>query len=366
MFLKELCILNYKNLETANLSFSSNLNCFSGFNGAGKTNILDAIYYMSVGKSSFTMTDRQCVRHTSPFFMLDGRFEIGGQSFEHIVCSYTSEKGKIIKRNDKEYSKLSDHLGLLPVVMVTPSDVSLIMETGEERRRYINHFLSMLDREYLGALVRYNGVLLQRNKLLKELTPDSSLEILEIINSQIATLGATIHQKRKNLIDALAPVVSNYYMRLSDDRECVELVYKSKYSTQEEILEALEANTLRDIINGHTSVGIHRDDVVMTIAGHPIRKYGSQGQQKSFIVALKLAQYDIIKQKMGVNPILLLDDVFDKLDGNRVKNLVRMVSEHKFGQIFITDSNKVRLDTLLEDITDERALFNVDAGSVTI
>lgn len=363
MYLKELNIFNFKNLESASFAFSPNLNCFSGSNGAGKTNILDAVYFLSVGKSAFSLTDRQCVLHGRDFFMLDASFDVSSKGAEHVVCSFSKDKGKVIKRNDKDCKRLSEHVGLLPVVMVSPADVYLINEAADERRRYLNHFMSLTDSEFLGLLVRYNGVLAQRNRLLKQSTVNR--DIIDVLDMQLSDLAARLFNKRIAAISDLAPVVSHYYKLISDDSEPVELTYKSEMLSGEPLYDILKRNMERDAALGYTSSGIHRDDLVMKIAGYPIRKYGSQGQQKSFIISLKLAQYEMIYRLKGFKPILLLDDIFDKLDAQRVKNLVSLVAQHKFGQIFITDSNKVRVDSLLDEVTDERKLFSVNSGTVT-
>ena len=364
MYLKELNILNFKNLESASFAFSPNLNCFSGCNGAGKTNILDAVYFLSVGKSAFSLTDRQCVLHGRDFFMIDASFDVSSKGMEHVVCSFSKDKGKVIKRNDKDYKRLSEHVGLLPVVMVSPADVYLINEAADERRRYLNHFMSLTDSEFLGLLVRYNGVLAQRNKLLKQ-SGGFNPDIVDVLDMQLSDLAAQLFNKRIAAISDLAPVVSHYYRLISDDSEPVELTYSSEMLSGESLYDILKRNIGRDAALGYTSSGIHRDDLVMKIAGYPIRKYGSQGQQKSFIISLKLAQYEMIYRLKGFKPILLLDDIFDKLDGRRVKNLISLVAQHKFGQIFITDSDKVRIDSLLDEITDERKLFAVKYGTVT-
>lgn len=363
MYLKELNLLNFKNLDSSLFRFSPNLNCFSGPNGAGKTNVLDAIYYLSVGKSAFSLTDRQCVRHGEDFFMIDASFDISTKGLEHLVCSFSKDKGKVIKRNDKEYKRLSEHIGLLPLVMVSPSDVYLINEAADERRRYLNHFMSLTDSEFLHLLVRYNAVLTQRNKMLKSANVMGG-DLLDVFDMQLSDLASQIFNKRLAAISDLAPVVSHYYRLISDDSEKVELGYKSELLSGEKLYDILKRGLSRDMALGYTSFGVHRDDLIMKIGGYPIRKYGSQGQQKSFIISLKLAQYELIYRQKGFKPILLLDDIFDKLDGDRVKNLVTLVSEHKFGQIFITDSNKVRLDGMLDEITDERKLFSVESGVV--
>ncbi len=270
MYLKELNILNFKNLESASFAFSPNLNCFSGCNGAGKTNILDAVYFLSVGKSAFSLTDRQCVLHGRDFFMIDASFDVSSKGMEHVVCSFSKDKGKVIKRNDKDYKRLSEHVGLLPVVMVSPADVYLINEAADERRRYLNHFMSLTDSEFLGLLVRYNGVLAQRNKLLKQ-SGGFNPDIVDVLDMQLSDLAAQLFNKRIAAISDLAPVVSHYYRLISDDSEPVELTYRSEMLSGESLYDILKRNIGRDAALGHTSSGIHRDDLVMKIAGYPIR-----------------------------------------------------------------------------------------------
>ena len=363
MYLERLNIINFKNIASASLTFGDKLNCFTGDNGAGKTNLLDAVHYLSLGKSALQLTDRQCMRRTVDFFMVDGVFRLSGDRMEKVVCSYTANGGKVLKRNDKEYAKLLDHVGLFPSVLVSPADTVLI-QAGEERRRYVNALLSQLDREYLTTLVRYNNVLSQRNRLLKGPLDGASAEILDILDAQLCGCGQVIYEKRKELIGRLAPVAADYYRRISDGREPVELTYESALSDAP-FGELLKAARTKDGVNGFTSVGVHRDDVGMFLQGHPIRKFGSQGQQKSFLIALKLAQFDLIAERKGMKPLLLLDDIFDKLDMQRVENLIALVSQEKFGQIFITDANKVRLASILDRIAQNHRLFDVEGGEVS-
>ncbi len=364
MFLSKINILGFKNIASSELSFSDRVNCFVGSNGAGKTNILDAINYLSMCKSAFGLTDAQSVGHGADFFMLEGEYNAGTTSRENILCSFKRGGAKTVKRSGKEYEKLSEHIGVAPVVMVSPSDSSLISESGEERRRYLNSFISQLDRDYLEALVRYNRLIAERNKLLKQMWGSQSRDILEVIDMQLVAQGETIHRKRTEIVSELAPVVARYYALLSEDREQVELSYRSELSSKP-FAELLAENFDRDRANQFTTTGIHRDDLKMTIAGHPLRKYGSQGQQKSFLIALKLTQHEIITSHSGKKPLLLLDDIFDKLDIGRVKQLLGIVSEGGFGQIFITDCDKARLEGLLGGGGVGYSLFNVCEGEIS-
>lgn len=365
MYLKKLSVIHFKNIGSLEAEFSPNLNCFVGDNGSGKTNVLDALHYLSLCKSFQALTDGQAVMHGKPFFVVDGSYVMDGGKTENVVCSFRRAGGKVVKRNGKEYKKLSEHIGLLPLVMVSPSDTALIHDSPDERRRYLNTFLSQLDREYLSDLVAYNLLLSQRNRLLKGMEGSGSYEVLEAIDHQMAAYGERIFGKRRRLVEEVAPRVAEYYRVLSDDRERVEMAYRSDL-LDGDFAALLRESAERDLANRHTTVGVHRDDIRMDILGHPIRKYGSQGQQKSFLIALKLAQFDIMEREKGIKPVLLLDDVFDKLDMKRVENLIRLVAEDRFGQIFVTDSNKVRLDGILSGLSRDYSLFGVSAGEVKL
>lgn len=361
MFLRKLSVLNFKNLAEAELSFGPRINCFVGGNGMGKTNVLDAIYYLSMCRSALTMTDAQSVRHGADFFVLDAEYSTGSDRKECVVCSFKKGSGKTLRRNGKEYEKLSAHLGLIPVVIVSPADTVLINESAEERRRWLNSFLSQLDKPYLAAIIKYNHVLAERNRLLKQSYARSTGEIMEILDMQLVEAGEAVHRKREEIIERLVPFVADYYRILSGDNEQVELRYHSELN-ETPLADLLAAARERDRVNQFTTSGIHRDDMKMKIGDYPLRKYGSQGQQKSFLIALKLAQYSIVAGHMGEKPLLLLDDLFDKLDMQRVERLIELVSQEDFGQIFITDCNKVRLESVLESSGQDYTLFNVEGG----
>lgn len=362
MYLKKINIINFKNISETSLEFCPNINCFSGLNGAGKTNILDAIHYLSLCKSSTGLNDRQCVNNESDFFLIDGHYSFPSNMEEVITCSYSLQKSKVIKRSGKEYSKLSEHIGLLPLVMVSPFDTCLINDAPEDRRRFINSFISQIDKEYLNALVRFNALIAQRNILLKE--PQClRLDILEVIDMQICSYSDVIYTKRKNFIETISPIVSSYYRKISSDDKDISIEYKSslnKGSISDLLADSLE----RDKVMGYTTVGVHRDNIEFKIDDYLIRKYGSQGQQKSFLIALKLAQFNVISDYKSLKPILLLDDIFDKLDLERVEKLISLVSQQDFGQIFITDANKVRVDSILRNLTGEHLCYNVNNGVV--
>lgn len=343
MYLKRLSLINFKNIGQQELPLAAGINCFVGDNGAGKTNFIDAVYYLSMSKSAFGMTDTQSVRHGEEFFLLEGQYAHADGRNEQIVCSFARRGGKVLKRNGKEYDRLSEHVGLIPVVIVSPADASLVSDAADERRRYLNGCISQLDRGYLNAVMRYNAVLSERNRYLKI---GSDEDMLLIYDRQLAEQGQLIHAKRQEFVGRLQPVVETYYARLSGERERIELLYRSELS-ETPFLELLQRSRQRDLVNQFTTSGIHRDDLVLRINGYPLRKFGSQGQQKSFLVALKLAQYRIVDEQRGEKPILLLDDLFDKLDTGRVEQLIRLVSGDDFGQILITDCNKVRLERIL-------------------
>ena len=358
--LEKIVISDYRNIQLQELEFSPNINCISGNNGEGKTNLLDAIYYMSMTKSAFVASDRFNMRHGADEFSLAGTYRMENGLSSRFALKMTSKGEKKVKRDDKPYQKISEHVGVLPVVMVSPADVSMVSESGEERRRFVNSVLSQMDREYMSAMQQYNRLLLQRNTMLKDSEPDRSL--LEIIDMRMSILAEPIYQARKRFVEQLKPIVSEYYKTLSGDSEQVDIEYESELS-KAGLDQLLAASFDRDRIMKHTTTGIHRDDFAFTMNGHPIRRFGSQGQQKSFLVSLKFAQYEIMKKNYGYAPILLLDDVFDKLDIGRISNLLQMVASNDFGQIFITDSNKVRMAGIVDELTQDRAYFETVGGT---
>ncbi|MCD7962254.1 MAG: DNA replication and repair protein RecF [Rikenellaceae bacterium] len=364
MNIAKLNIINFKNIKQAELNFTKKLNCLIGNNGAGKTNVIDALYYLSMCKSAFGLTDGQSVNHEEDFFLLDGQYGIDGR-IENILCSFKKGSGKVFKRNNKEYEKLSDHIGIVPVVLISPSDTSLINDSGDERRRFMNSLLSQYDRIYIETLIKYNHILAERNKLLKKNGSSDFHEILDVLDMQLASFGTVIHRKRSELVDKITPVIKKYYSLLSGQKEDIDLSYKSELNDRD-LYEILQNNRNKDIHMEHTTSGIHRDDIKFKISGYPIKKYGSQGQQKTFLISLKLSQFEIIAGKNGYLPILLLDDIFDKLDLERVEKLIKMVFSDDFGQIFLTDSNKVRLENLLNSFDDNYMLYTVDNGTINV
>ncbi len=363
MYLEHISLINFKNIEQVQLDFTRGVNGLVGDNGSGKSNTLDAIYFLSMSKSMLALSDRACVRHGSDFFLIDGRYrtELGRE--EIITCSYSTQRaaGKVLKRNGKEYERLSDHVGMLPVVVVSPYDSALISDSAEERRRFMNLLISQFDSSYLTSLIRYNALLVQRNSVLKSGGDES---MLSIYDQQIVPYAETIERLRRETLERMLPMICRYYEMLSGGGEEVSLEYRTQLG-EGDFLSLLSQSRSRDIACGYSSVGVHRDDVVFLIGGYPLRKYGSQGQQKSFLVALKLAQYQLISEALEERPILLLDDLFDKLDRGRVEQLIRLVSGEDFGQIFISDCNQERLSAILDKAEVEYNLFVVDRGVVT-
>ena len=360
MRLKKLLLINFQNLPQAEITLADGINCFVGDNGAGKTNILDAVHYLSMSKSAFTMTDGQSVHHGEEFFVTEGSYLTDTGAMELVNCSFSRKGGKVLKRNGKEYERIADHVGGFPVVISSPRDTELIMDAAEERRRYLNSFISQLDRAYLASMMRYNTVLAERNKFLKGSSDEAMLQIYDM---QLAEHGTRVYERRKEIIERMQPMVAEYYSTLSEDREQVEMEYRSELE-QMPLSEVLLRNRERDIVNQFTTAGVHRDDIIFRIGGYPLRKYGSQGQQKSFLIALKLAQYRLLAEATGEKPILLLDDLFDKLDLGRVEKLLTIVGGDDFGQILITDCNKLRLESTLERADKEYSLFMVEGGDV--
>ena len=360
--LEKIVIADYRNIQLQEIDFSPNVNCISGNNGEGKTNLLDAIYYLSMTKSAFASSDKFNFRHGTEEFSIAGTYRMPNGLSSRFALKMTAKGEKKVKRDDKPYQKVSEHVGVLPVVMVSPADVSMVSESGDERRRFVNAVLSQMDREYMSAMQQYNRLLLQRNKMLKDQVVDRAL--LEVIDMRMSALAEPVYKARKKFVEDLKPIVSEYYKALSGDSEQVDIEYESELADAS--LESILASSFeKDRILKHTTSGIHRDDFLFKMNGHPIRRFGSQGQQKSFLVSLKFAQYEIMKRNYGFAPILLLDDVFDKLDMGRISNLLQMVASNDFGQIFITDSNKVRMAGIVDGLTQDRAYFETAYGMFT-
>lgn len=360
--LEKIVISDFRNIRLQELEFSPNINCISGNNGEGKTNLLDAIHYLSMTKSAFASSDKFTFRHGTEEFSVAGTYRMENGLSSRFALKMNAKGEKKVRRDDKPYNKVSEHVGVLPVVMVSPSDISMISESGEERRRFVNAVLSQMDREYLTSLQQYNRLLLQRNRMLKE--PELDRSLLEVIDMRMAALAEPVYQARRRFVSDLKPIVTDYYRSVSGGSEQIDIEYESELD-KAGLDQLLEASFDKDRIFKYTTSGIQRDDFIFTMNGHPIRRCGSQGQQKSFLVSLKFAQYEIMKRNYGFAPILLLDDVFDKLDMNRISNLLQMVSGKDFGQIFITDSNKVRMAGIVDGLTQDRVYYETLDGSFT-
>jgi len=364
MHLQQLSVINFKNYTEAGLLLSDGVNAFLGDNGAGKTNLLDAIHYLALCKSYFNPIDSQQIKQDADFFIITGTFSRNNQT-EAIACSVKRNQKKQFKRNKKDYPRLADHIGLLPLVMVSPNDVSIIVEGSEERRKFIDNVISQTDNSYLDELIAYNKVLINRNALLKTAADTGRYDqsLLEIFDEQLTASGKKIFEKRKAFMEAFTPVFNNHYRFLTGEAENVELVYESQL-LQADLETLLKKNSEKDKVLERTTCGVHKDDLLFYIHGMPIKKFGSQGQQKSFLIALKLAQYTLLQQAKGFKPILLLDDVFDKLDDKRVEKLMQMVSDHNFGQVFITDTGYNRVKKIFEDMQVPVKLFKIIKGEI--
>lgn len=364
MRLNKLTILNFKNIAQAELDFSQKINCFIGDNGVGKTNILDAIYYLSFCKSYFNTPDSSTLKHGEEMMLVKGYYN-RQDSDEVIYCGLRFRQKKQFKRNDKEYTKLSDHIGLLPLVMVSPADTQLVTEGSDERRKYMNGVISQFDHQYLSTIIRYNKVLAQRNALLKSVQGRSiDPALFDILNEQLVMYANDVFEKRTRFIDDLLPVFNELYALISGNNEEVSLSYKSDLQ-ERGLLPQLKETFEKDLSLGYTTKGVHKDDLIFMLNDFPIKREGSQGQRKTYLIALKLAQYAFIRKVNQFAPILLLDDVFDKLDAKRVEQIVKLVSEEGYGQIFITDTNREHLSDILKRIDREFKMFYVEDGEVS-
>ena len=363
MILKRISILNYKNLEQVELDFSAKMNCFIGQNGMGKTNLLDAVYYLSFCKSATNPIDSQNMMHHQDFFVIQGFYETESGDAEEIYCGMKRRQKKQFKRNKKEYTRLSDHIGFIPLVMVSPSDAELISGGSEERRRFMDVVISQYDKEYLEALIRYNKALQQRNTLLKN-EQGFDEELIEVWEEMMAASGEVVYRKRCAFIEEFIPIFQTFYSQISQNKEEVGLVYES-HAQQGNLVQLLKESRQRDRIMGYSLKGIHKDDLLMQLEDYPIKKEGSQGQNKTYLIALKLAQFDFLRRTGShTTPLLLLDDIFDKLDASRVEQIVKLVSGDKFGQIFITDTNRDHLDQIMQKIEGDYKVFSVEDGAI--
>lgn len=359
MYLKTISLFNYKNFSEASFEFVDKINCFVGKNGIGKTNVLDAIYHLSYGKSYFNPLAVQNIKHGEEFFVIDGEFEINERN-EQIICSLKKGQKKILKRNGKIYDKFSEHVGFIPLVIISPADRDLIVEGSETRRKFMDSVISQLDSQYLKQLIQYQKVMSQRNALLKYFALNNVFETgtLSIYNEQLDTFGKYIFEKRKEFIEQFIPIFNIHHQAITGSQEKVQLVYES-HLFENNLSTLLEENINKDRALHYTSVGIHKDDLSFEIDHYPIKKFGSQGQQKSFLIALKLAQFEFLKSQSGFKPILLFDDIFDKLDESRVAQIIEMVNSDSFGQLFISDTHPERTENIVRSTHQTYKIFSL-------
>ncbi|MCL2651638.1 MAG: DNA replication and repair protein RecF [Candidatus Azobacteroides sp.] len=363
MIINQISILNFKNLEQVDLNFSPKLNCLFGNNGMGKTNLLDALFYLSFCKNLTNLNDSQLIQHDKDFCILQGKYVFENGVTEDIYCGLKLKHRKIFKRNKKEYEKLSEHIGLLPLVMISPADTELIHGGSDERRKFVDMVISQYDKSYLQALIRYNKALVQRNSLLKE-SNQSDDTLFEIWEEQLVANGHLIHEKRKSFVAEFLPIFKEFHQFICNSEETIDLSYQSQLS-ETDLKTSLIQRRERDKILGYTSAGIHKDDFDFLSDGYLIRKIGSQGQSKTYLIALKLAQFNFLVKTGSSTPMLLLDDVFDKLDAERVEQIVKLAIQDQFGQIFITDTNRKYLDEILSKMDQNYKLFLVENGNIT-
>jgi DNA replication and repair protein RecF len=359
MFLKELSLTNYKNFESLKFSFDTKIICFVGLNGVGKTNILDSIYHLSYTKSYFNPIPSQNIKHGETFFFISGKYMIDDKE-ENILVSLKKGDKKIIKRNNKLYKKFSDHIGKIPLVLISPDDRNLIIEGSETRRKFIDGIISQTDKEYLNNLIDYNKTLKQRNALLKMFYDNSEniRKTIDIYDRQLSSDAHKICDKRREFLNEYIPIFKSRYKELSNDKENVEIKHSSDISPDQNLYKILKNNLEKDLKFQYTTKGIHKDDLNLNLDNFPIKKYGSQGQQKTFLIAMKLAQFDYLS-KLDSKPILLLDDIFDKLDDTRVKQIINLVNQEKFNQIFISDTNKTRSENIIKKVNKSYKIFEI-------
>jgi len=366
MYLQQLKLINFKNCNAANLEFSEKINCFIGDNGAGKTNILDAIYYLSFCKSYFNNIDTQNILHNEDYFAIHGTYVKNGDQNDKLSCVQKLKHKKEFRINTEEYGRLADHIGLFPLVMISPYDRDLINEGSEIRRKYIDGVISQFDHIYLEKLMSYNKALSHRNAVLKQQSDSPSFDygILEIWDKKMIELGHDIYDRRKDFIKQIIPVFQDYFNEISGGREKVKIIYNSQLD-ERGMDELLPVAFSKDRSVRYTTTGIHKDDLGFLLNGFPLKKFGSQGQQKSFVIALKLAQFEFTKTLKGFKPVLLFDDIFDKLDDHRVSQIISLVSHNNFGQVFITDTQQYRIEKLFNQAEIDHRIFRVVSGQIS-
>jgi DNA replication and repair protein RecF len=359
MYLKQLTLTQYKNIRSKTFDFNPKINCFVGDNGKGKSNILDAIYHLAFGKSYFNPIASQNIQLGEDFFVVEGRYEREERE-EKIVCSLKKGQKKVMKRNGKVYEKLSDHIGLIPTVIISPADRDLIAEGSSTRRKFMDGVIGQTDAVFLQNLIEYHKILSQRNALLKFFALNNTFEsdTLAVYNDQLSQRSTALYEKRKAFMEMFIPVFNTRYQDISEGNERVDLEYESQLH-QNSHKALLESSLEKDKILQYTSTGIHKDDINFLLEAQPIKKFGSQGQQKTFLIALKLAQFDFLKKQTGGAPLLLLDDAFDKLDQKRVTQIISLVDQNDFGQIFLTDTHEERTLNALHSLKSSYELFKL-------
>lgn len=359
MHLQKITLVNFKNFESQTFDFQEKINCFVGNNGVGKTTVLDAIYYLSFAKSYFNPAATQNIKHSEEFFMIEGEYQINDK-IDNVVCSLKRGNKKVVKRNGKAYEKFSEHIGYLPLVIISPGDSDLIVEGSDTRRKFMDNVISQSDKLYLQTIIKYNKVLAQRNSLLKYFAANRTFDAinLKVYDEQLESYGSVIFKKRTEFLEVFIPIFNERYAAISSSKEQVNLVYKTQLD-EGNLIELFVQNMERDRILQYTGVGIHKDDLSFEIDGYPIKKFGSQGQQKSYLIALKLAQFDFIKSQANIKPILLLDDIFDKLDDLRVEQLINLVNNDEFGQLFISDTHKQRTEDVVKKTNQPYKIFQL-------
>ncbi len=364
MIIESIKLLNFRNYEELHINFSDKINCFLGDNGAGKTNLLDAVYYLSLTKSAFNSKDIQNISFGNDFFSIKGEFKIINRTHK-VICSFNKGQKKLFQTDNQDYGKLSEHIGRFPLVLIAPNDTDIIRDHSEARRKFFDGIISQMNKRYLNDLLNYKQVLKQRNALLKQFAEKKSIDedLLTPYNLKMVSFGKDIFNERRKFLKRYLPVFTEHYRQLSDDKEEVTIRYESDL-LKEYTADTLLKNLNRDLLLQRTSSGIHRDDYKFEISGHQLKRYGSQGQQKSFLIALKMAQFVLIKKEKKFNPILLLDDIFDKLDENRIGKLLNMVSSKSFGQLFITDARAERAKALLESYDFPAKYFVIENNGV--
>jgi DNA replication and repair protein RecF len=363
--LNTLKIINFKNYEEQEMAFSEKINCFVGNNGAGKTNLLDAIYYLSFTKSYFNSVDQQNIRHGESFFAIHGTFLRNNSLPNQVSCIQKAGVKKQFRINQKDYDRMSDHIGQYPCVMVSPYDRDLINEGSEIRRKFIDAVISQFDKSYLDNLLRYNRLLEQRNMLLKQFVERRNTDrtYLMLLDEQMMVPATNISDKRKSFLEGFSPIFKHYFEFISGGKEEVGIEYESQLKSAS-YLDIVNECFDKDMALRYSSTGIHKDDFTFNLEGYPVKRFGSQGQQKSFAVALKLAQFDFTRDLIGFKPILLFDDIFDKLDPSRVQQIVQLVDNDSFGQVFITDTEPERIRRTFESVAISHRVFEIEGGSV--